>query len=114
MYLLYLDDSGSTSNANEEYVVLGGISVFEPQVHHLTQELDTIAARINPSDPDSVEFHASEVYSGRVSPWSTLNRDDRRGVIKEVLGVFARSYAVHELLRVQCTKPLILMTIRWK
>ena len=92
MYLLYLDDSGSASNANEEYLVLGGICVFEAQVHYLTQELDTIAQRINPSDPDSVEFHASAVYAGRMSPWDLLSRDDRRNTIKEVLQVFARSY----------------------
>jgi len=92
MYLLYLDDSGSASNANEEYLVLGGICVFEAQVHYLTQELDAIAQRINPSVPDSVEFHASAVYAGRMAPWDRLSRDDRRNVIKEVLRVFARSF----------------------
>jgi hypothetical protein len=33
MYLLYLDDSGSTENQDEEYLVLGGMAVFERQVH---------------------------------------------------------------------------------
>src|SRR5438445_8179599 len=75
MYLRYLDDSGSASNANEEYLVLGGICVFEAQVHYLTQELDAIAQRINPSDPDSVEFHASAVYAGRMAPCDRLSRD---------------------------------------
>ncbi|GAG28924.1 unnamed protein product, partial [marine sediment metagenome] len=33
MHLLYLDDSGSTGNPNEEYLVLGGVSVYEAQPH---------------------------------------------------------------------------------
>lgn len=61
MYLLYLDDSGSAQNVNEPYLVLGGICIFEHQVNHFTQELDNIARRLNPADPDSVEFHASAI-----------------------------------------------------
>jgi hypothetical protein len=92
MYLLYLDDSGSALNPNEQYLVLGGICVFEHQVHHFTQELDTIARRLNPNDPDSVEFHASDIFSGKISPWDKLGRAERIGVINEVLQVLAKSY----------------------
>lgn len=69
MFLLYLDDSGSAENANEETLVLGGICVFERQAHYFTQRLDDIAGRINPADPASVEFHASTIFSGREPPW---------------------------------------------
>ncbi len=94
MYLLYLDDSGSAMNANEDYLVLGGICIFEHQVGHFTQELDSIARRICPTDPDSVEFHASAINGGREPPWDGLrNADERRTIIKEVLKVLANSYA---------------------
>lgn len=85
MYLLYLDDSGSAKNRNEDYLVLGGICIFEHQISHFTQALDAIAHRLNPADPDSVEFHASDVFSGRQSPWNGLNKQERIGIIKEVL-----------------------------
>ena len=65
MYLLYLDDSGSAGNKNETYLVLGDLSLFERQVHWITNQLDNLAAKLCPSDPRSVEFHASEMFSGR-------------------------------------------------
>jgi hypothetical protein len=33
MYLLYLDDSGSAANQNEQHLVLAGVCVFERRVH---------------------------------------------------------------------------------
>lgn len=91
MYLLYLDDSGSAPNPSESYFVLGGVSVFERQAYWLTKELDAIAARINPSDPFAVEFHASDIFSGRRLPWSALPKPERRQVINDVLDVLARA-----------------------
>ncbi|MFZ1888798.1 MAG: DUF3800 domain-containing protein [Candidatus Binataceae bacterium] len=72
MHLLYLDDSGSANNKNEEYLVLGGVSLFEPQVNWLTQQLDVLAESIDPKNPQDVEFHASEIFSGRVAPWNKM------------------------------------------
>jgi hypothetical protein len=72
MFLLYLDDSGSAENPQERYLVLGGICVYERQVQHFTQEMDKIAERLVPGRPETVEFHASEVFSGRVEPWDSL------------------------------------------
>ena len=92
MHLLYLDDSGAVGNANEQYLVLGGVSVFEVQSHWITQELDKLAENINPGDPHSVEFHASETYSRRSQPWKNLSQDEARGTIKSVLDVLAKAY----------------------
>lgn len=69
MYLFYLDDAGSAANPNEDYLVLGGISIYEAQAYWFTQELDKLASTIDPSDPYSVEFHASEIFSRRQQPW---------------------------------------------
>ncbi len=92
MYLLYLDDSGSAANKNEEHLVLGGICIHEHQINYFTTQLDNIAARLDPANPDSVEFHASAVFSGREHPWDKLGRQDRIETIKEVLQVFAKSF----------------------
>lgn len=69
MHLLYLDDSGSAANQDEEYLVLAGVSVYEAQVHWLTEQLDKLAESIAPEDPQGVEFHASEIFSRRSHPW---------------------------------------------
>lgn len=72
--------------------MLGGICVYERQVQHFTYEMDKIAERLVPGKPETVEFHASEVFSGRVDPWQALNRYQRRELIREVLSVLANAY----------------------
>ncbi len=92
MHLLYLDDAGSAGNPSEQYLVLGGVSVFEAQAHWITQQLDTLAEDINPGEPHSVEFHASEIFSRRSQPWKGLTQEEARGTIKSVLSVLADAY----------------------
>lgn len=92
MHLLYLDDSGSVANKGEQYVVLGGVSVYESQASWITQQLDEIAQQFAPNNPWSVEFHASVIFSRRQAPWAALTRDEARGVLKQVLGAIARAY----------------------
>lgn len=92
MYLLYLDDSGSAQNANEEYLVLAGIAVFERRVYWLSQELEAIAKIVKADDPGAVEFHASETFRGKVPPWNGVRRDDRIQIIKDVLGVLVNDH----------------------
>ena len=41
MHLLYLDDAGSVGNVREQYLVLGGVSVFEAQSSWVTQQLES-------------------------------------------------------------------------
>jgi len=92
MHLLYLDDAGSSANANEEYLVLGGVSIYEAQAHWFTQKLDNLAETITPSNPHSVEFHASEIFSRRTHPWKDMTPNEARGVIKAVLNILKDSY----------------------
>jgi hypothetical protein len=92
MHLLYLDDAGSTSNPNEDYLILGGVSVFESQLYWLTKALDDLAETIS-ANPHDVEFHASEIFSRRTAPWRGMSIDEARGVIKSVLNIVRDSNA---------------------
>jgi Protein of unknown function (DUF3800) len=105
MHLLYLDDSGSVNNKEEEYIVLGGLSLFEPQIHFVTQELDRLAESIDPKNPQAVEFHASKIYSGKIHPWDKMSQSERRGVIKAVLKVLADSYETARAFACAIHKP---------
>lgn len=89
MYLLYLDDSGSPSNTNEEYFVLGGFIIHETKLFWINKHLDELAKRIEPEHPDAIEFHASAIYSGKHN-WSRLSRDEKKSTIKNVLNVAQR------------------------
>jgi len=92
MHLLYLDDSGSAANKNEDYFVLGGISVYEAQAHHFTQEMDKLAETIDAGNPHKVEFHASEIFSRRKSPWKGMDKTEAKGIIKAILEIVKKSW----------------------
>jgi len=92
MHLLYLDDAGSATNPNEDYLVLGGVSVFEAQAHWVTQQLDGLAESIQPGNPYDVEFHASEIFARRTTPWRNMSKEEAQGVIKAVLRILRDSY----------------------
>jgi hypothetical protein len=93
MYVLYLDDSGSTKNSNEDYLVLGGLSIFERQVHWVSEAVEKLAESLLPEDPGAVEFHASSIFSGREAPWNGLTKEKRIQVIKEILSILGKSHA---------------------
>ncbi|MEW6261511.1 MAG: DUF3800 domain-containing protein [Thermodesulfobacteriota bacterium] len=105
MHLLYLDDSGSSPNPTEEYLVLGGLSVYEAQAHWFTQEMDRLAQDIHPANPHEVEFHASEIFSRRNPPWNRMSRNEAQGVIKAVLRIVAQSYETARVFACAVHKP---------
>lgn len=90
MYLLYADDSGSPADPRQEFFVLGGVAVFERQVHWLGVELERIASRFDAVAPRSIELHGSAMLNGREG-WDQFPRDDRVAAMKDVLGVLDRS-----------------------
>ena len=105
MHLLYLDDAGSANNLQEEYFVLGGISIFEAQSYFFVQEMDKLATTINPSNPHGVEFHASEIYSRKEQPWRGMSQGEARGVIKAVLNILKQSYETARVFACAVHKP---------
>jgi len=85
MYILYLDDSGSIANKNEEYFVLGGVAVPEQSIRWLSNELEELAKVLDPGNHRQVEFHASEIFSRRTGIWKTLKKEESVTAIKSVL-----------------------------
>lgn len=94
MYLLYLDDSGSPDNKNEQYFVLGGVAVPENSVRWLSHEIEKVALEFSPSgDSRDVEFHATDIFGGRNAPWDKIKeKPDRAKILQKVLRVLDRSY----------------------
>jgi len=105
MHLLYLDDSGSAGNAQETHLVLAGLSLYEAQAHYFTRELDALAAQIDPQNPHGIEFHASDIFSGRCAPWQGMKRLDRLEIIKRVLRIVANSYNTTKVFICAIHKP---------
>lgn len=92
MYLLYLDDSGSPGNPNEDYFVLGGICVPEQSVRWLSHEIKMIASQYDSEHPEQLEFHAAETFRGHEAPWSSIPRCDRIKAIQNVLHSIDNAY----------------------
>lgn len=90
MHLLYLDDSGSVKNAADRHIILAGLSVFERSGHWLSTALDRLAERLWPDNPTSLEFHGTEIFSGK-KQWRGIPRETRHAAYIEALGYLAQS-----------------------
>lgn len=84
MHLLYVDESGSASDASQKYFILAGVSVFERQTHWVEQRLNEIAIRFEPTLSHELELHGSPMRSGKGS-WRKIPKIDREQAIKDVL-----------------------------
>jgi hypothetical protein len=92
MNLLYADEAGVPNDRRQVFFILTGISVFERQTFWLTNELDRIAARFNPTDPASIELHGSPMFTGRGS-WRKIPMTERIQAIKDALTVLCNSHS---------------------
>ncbi|BFG72138.1 hypothetical protein PTKU46_01710 [Paraburkholderia terrae] len=87
MHLLYVDESGTVSDANQHYFVLAGVSVFERSCHWIESALNEIVRKyFDPLDMLSLELHASPMRSGK-SEWRKFKREERENAIVEALSV---------------------------
>lgn len=93
MHILYADESGNPRDKSQRHFVLAGVSVFERQTHWIAKNLDAIAARFNPAEPQEVELHGSPMLKGRGRIWGRLPTDVRVRTIKDALGVLMNSHS---------------------
>lgn len=88
MYFLYVDDSGSPDNPQQNCFVLGGLIIPEDKLFYAIKEADALARRILPAEQAKAEFHATDIFGGRTAPWSDIkDKRDRIGIIKKVLSI---------------------------
>lgn len=106
MYLLYADESGSVTDANQQYFVLAGFCVFERQGYWIAEELDKIAARFNQADPSSVELHGNHLNSGK-GQWRQFPKAERAQAIEDSLRVFLASHSSNRLFAIVVNKAKV-------
>lgn len=93
MYLLYLDDSGSTQNKTEKHLILAGLIIHESSMYHINDELEKLANKFNADRYPDFEFHASEIVAGKTDPWENMDTTARKSVVKSVLKIAAKECA---------------------
>ncbi|WEK33459.1 MAG: DUF3800 domain-containing protein [Candidatus Pseudobacter hemicellulosilyticus] len=91
MNLLYVDESGAVNDPKQQFFVLAGISFFERQCFWIGNELDKIAERYNPADPNSVELHGGPIFHGK-GFWRRFRREERLPAITDALSVLTKSH----------------------
>jgi len=60
MYILYLDESGTTQQAS--HFVLAGLAVFEREIFWFSQELDALQRQYFPQSAEPILFHAHALH----------------------------------------------------
>lgn len=88
MHLLYVDESGSTSDPSQPYFVLSGISVFERKTHWIEKEMNEIAKQFSPDSPYDYELHGSPMRTGK-SEWKHFSPEERMQALEGCLKLVA-------------------------
>lgn len=87
MHLLYLDESGSASEAGIQHFVLAGVSFFERSTHWTEQKLNEVVQTVaKGGDIHDIELHGSPMHGGR-GFWRRLDRPVRQQTIRDALQV---------------------------
>jgi len=106
VYLLYVDESGTTHDSNQQYFVLAGFCVFERQGYWIANELDQIAARFDPAEPAMVELHGSPMFSGR-GRWRSFPKEVRHQAIDDALNILRESHPSNRLFASVIRKSVV-------
>lgn len=96
MYILYLDESGTHSEAS--YFVLAGLAVFEREIHWFTQDLEKLQRDYFPRETEPVFFHARLLRvtheESLPEPWNQLDLRQRLELKDKVFGIIRDRRAV--------------------
>lgn len=88
MYILYLDESGTHTDARN--FVLAGIAVFEREIHWFAQDVDALQARYFPGLAEPVELHASKLRAPEdklIEPYNRISASQRRQLAADMFSI---------------------------
>ncbi len=88
MHLLYLDESGHSHDPSTDFFVLAGFSIFERSTHWLEAAIDPIAARFDPLNPETIEFHGAPMRGGK-EYWKSIDPAQRVQAVVDILSLLA-------------------------
>lgn len=81
MFLLYVDESGNPLNKDERHFVMAGLAVYENQAFYLSKNFDELQDKWFPEATTTIEFHASDMRTGRSNPWKGLSREVKENIL---------------------------------
>lgn len=96
LYLLYLDESGNESEANDQYFVLAGIVLFERQTYYLSERVEAIQKKYFPSH-QPITFHLTNIQAKK-GLWRKTSESLRQAVITELIDAIVNTVDQGRLL----------------
>ena len=88
MYLLYLDESGTSAN---DHFVIGGLAVHEQDVIPMSEAVDRLMAR-QPIPMTHAEIHASPIRVGR-GRWGLMGQQLRNRLTFDIVQLLTKSWS---------------------
>ncbi len=82
MYILYLDESGNESDAQDKHFILAGLAVHERVTFHLSKSVDDIQKQYFPTSPP-IDFHTTDIASGK-GFWRRQPEEIRKKVLAKI------------------------------
>jgi hypothetical protein len=95
MYLLYIDESGSSEHAN---FVLGGVAVFEGAIEQLSKQMDDLQVHYFPHEQEPVEFHIRELRNRSKQPGSEFTEQHFFQLVDDIASVITGAHPFGLLL----------------
>lgn len=91
MYIVYLDESGVPNgwNNNQDHFVLGGIAVHEGQIWRISEALNKIQSKFFPDISTPIKFHATDINSGKPTPFRELPKNQRQDLLQDVYNLIS-------------------------
>ena len=105
MYLLYVDESGGATETDQDYYVLGGVSVHERKPFFMSNDLDELQQKWFPATTEPIEFHASHIRNGKGEPWESMTKNDRLKLMNEMCDLLNKTADTVSLFAVAMHKP---------
>lgn len=107
MHILYVDESGSVGNPNEQFFILAGVSVFERGLYHQMKEIDDLVGGLGLGDAQEIELHGNVMYQGHEPPWRSMKRVDREIILRRALATLGPKKAAIRLFAVAVDKSSV-------
>jgi hypothetical protein len=96
VYILYLDESGTTPQASN--FVLAGLAVFEREIFWLSQELDNLQHQYFPQSTEPILFHAHALHvrdgDPVEPPWDQIDRTKRLEIKNRIFEILRNRRAI--------------------
>lgn len=87
MYLLYLDESGDTSNYQEQaHFVIAGVGIYEFRIDILAKRLRETQRQYFPQINIPIVFHATDIHAGK-GIFRTLTKETREKLLVDLYNI---------------------------